>query len=90
MTNQTPIAEEITQEVFMFFIRNPHKFDATQGTLLSFLCGVARNKILNRLGGKWHCWIIFQPNHVQKNIFGNGLATEVVFQSGGIEEIFKD
>ena len=50
MTNETAIAEDITQEVFMFFIKHPEKFDASRGAnLFSFLCGVARNKIFNHL-----------------------------------------
>ena len=49
MTNETAIAEEITQEVFMFFIKYPMKFDASRASLFTFLCGVARNKILNHL-----------------------------------------
>jgi RNA polymerase sigma-70 factor, ECF subfamily len=50
MTNESSVAEEITQEVFMFFIENPDKFDPERGTtLFPFLCGVARNKILNHL-----------------------------------------
>lgn len=49
MTNQFPIAEEITQEVFIFFIENLDKYNSEKGTLFSFLCGVARNKILNHL-----------------------------------------
>jgi RNA polymerase sigma-70 factor (ECF subfamily) len=49
MTNQTPIAEEIVQEVFVFFIENPEKYRSDRGSLFSFLCGIARNKILNHL-----------------------------------------
>lgn len=50
MTNESSIAEEITQEVFMFFIEKPERFDAERGkSLFLFLCGVARNKILNHL-----------------------------------------
>lgn len=49
MTNSREIAEEITQEVFMFFVRFPNKFDDSRGNLFSFLCGVARNKIFNHL-----------------------------------------
>ena len=33
----------------MFFIKHPEKFDVSRGTLFSFLCGVARNKIFNYL-----------------------------------------
>ncbi|MEZ5345678.1 MAG: RNA polymerase sigma factor [Pyrinomonadaceae bacterium] len=49
MTNTVSIAEEITQEVFLFFIENSEKYDAERGSLFSFLCGVARNKVLNYL-----------------------------------------
>ena len=49
MTNGSGIAEDVTQEVFMFFIKYPEKFDASRGSLFSFLCGVARNKIYNYL-----------------------------------------
>ena len=42
-------AEDVTQEVFVFFIQNPQKYDIERGELLSFLCGVARNRILHRL-----------------------------------------
>ena len=43
------VAEDVTLEVFVFFIQNPHKYDVERGELLSFLCGVARNRILHRL-----------------------------------------
>lgn len=49
MINRSSIAEEITQEVFIFFIENSGKYDAGKGSLFSFLCGVARNKVLNHL-----------------------------------------
>ena len=49
MTNESAIAEDITQEVFMFFIKYPEKFDSSRGNLFSFLCGVARNKVFNHL-----------------------------------------
>ena len=49
MTNETWIAEEITQEVFMFFIKYPAKFDESRSSLFTFLCGVTRNKVLNYL-----------------------------------------
>lgn len=49
MLGETAAAEDVTQEVFMFFVENPGKFDASRGTLFSFLCGVARNKVFNHL-----------------------------------------
>lgn len=49
MIGETAAAEDITQEVFMFFVKHPRKFDASRGTLFSFLCGVARNKVFNYL-----------------------------------------
>jgi len=47
MTGEIAVSEDITQEVFMFFVKYPEKFDSSRGTLFSFLCGVARNKVFN-------------------------------------------
>ena len=49
MTNQVQIAEEIAQEVFVFFIEHPEKYKADKGTLFAFLCGITRNKVFNHL-----------------------------------------
>ncbi len=49
MTNKNAVAEDITQEVFMFFVEHPEKYDVERGSLFSFLCGVARNRVLNFL-----------------------------------------
>ncbi len=49
MTNKSFAAEDITQEVFMFFVEHPEKYDAQCGSLFSFLCGVARNRVFNFL-----------------------------------------
>lgn len=42
-------AEDITQETFMLLLENPKKFDSRRGEILSFLCGVARNKVMSFL-----------------------------------------
>lgn len=42
-------ADDVTQEVFLFFIEHSEKYIAERGELLSFLCGVARNRIYRRL-----------------------------------------
>ena len=69
MTNETAIAEDITQEVFMFFIKFPEKFDASRGgTLFSFLCGVARNKIFNQLK---KCGTRLEMNNFEAEKFEN-------------------
>ena len=49
MLLEVSIAENITQEAFMFLIENPNRFDATKGEILPFLCGIARNKIIAHL-----------------------------------------
>ncbi len=49
MTSNRAVAEEITQDVFVFFVQNAQRFDPGKGKLFTFLCGVARNKILNHL-----------------------------------------
>lgn len=66
MTGETAIAEDITQEVFMFFIKYPHKFNLSRGTLFSFLCGVARNKVFNHFK---KCGTKFEVNNFESEDF---------------------
>ena len=49
MTGDAAVAEDIAQDVFIFFIETPQKYRAERGTLLSFLCGVTRNLIMHHL-----------------------------------------
>ncbi len=47
MLNISTAAEDITQETFIFLIEHPDKYQAKRGSLKTFLCGVARNRILH-------------------------------------------
>ena len=49
MSGSSTIADEVTQEVFLFLIREPQRFDETRGTLPAYLHGVARNQVLRVL-----------------------------------------
>src|SRR5438309_11300080 len=50
MSASTDVAEEVTQEVFMFLIRGgAGQYDLKRGSLAGFLIGVARNHVLRRL-----------------------------------------
>ena len=49
MSGSNSIAEDVTQEVFLFLMREGHVFDPARGTLSAFLLGVARNHVLRRL-----------------------------------------
>lgn len=49
MSGSKPIAEDVTQEVFLFLMRDGHVFDEARGSLSAFLFGVARNHVLRRL-----------------------------------------
>jgi RNA polymerase sigma-70 factor (ECF subfamily) len=49
MLGDAATAEDITQETFIFLIENSEKFSPARGSLLAFLCGVARNRILHHL-----------------------------------------
>jgi RNA polymerase sigma-70 factor, ECF subfamily len=48
MTGNAETAEDVTQEVFMSLIRDPHRFDPAKGTLGGFLFGIARNHLRKR------------------------------------------
>ncbi|MEO8027640.1 MAG: RNA polymerase sigma factor [Bryobacteraceae bacterium] len=49
MSGSVVVAEEVTQDTFMTLIHDGHRFDASRGTLLSFLFGIARNLVLRTL-----------------------------------------
>jgi len=49
MTGSAGIAEDVTQEVFLALIENGRRFDGSRGPLLSFLYGIARNRVLRRI-----------------------------------------
>jgi RNA polymerase sigma-70 factor (ECF subfamily) len=49
MSGSKSIAEDVTQEVFLFLMREGHVFDPARGSLSAFLLGVARNHVLRRM-----------------------------------------
>lgn len=49
MSGSKTLAEDVTQEVFLLLIRGAENFDSARGSLSSFLYGVARNHLLQRL-----------------------------------------
>ena len=53
MTRDQTIAEDVTQEVFLALLENGRSFDPTRGSLLSFLYGIARNRVLQRIQKQW-------------------------------------
>lgn len=52
MCGSQPVAEDVTQEVFLFLMREGHVFDPARGSVSAFLLGVARNHVLRRLRGE--------------------------------------
>src|SRR6266404_4551950 len=40
-------AEDVTHDVFLILMQHPEKYQAERGSLLTFLCAMARNCILN-------------------------------------------
>ncbi len=41
-------AEDVTHEVFLVLIQHPEKYQPERGSMLTFLCAIARNRILNQ------------------------------------------
>lgn len=52
MSGSAALAEDVTQEVFIFLMRDGNLFDPSRGSLSSFLLGVTRNYVLRRLRGE--------------------------------------
>jgi RNA polymerase sigma-70 factor (ECF subfamily) len=57
MAGSPAAAEDITQEVFVGFLRYPNRFDPARGTLRAFLLGIARNLALKH----WRAEHRFEP-----------------------------
>jgi RNA polymerase sigma-70 factor, ECF subfamily len=49
MSGSRALSEDVTQEVFMVLMRSGNTFDAARGSLNSFLLGIARNLLRQRL-----------------------------------------
>jgi len=49
MSGSSTIAEDVTQEVFMFLLQEGSRFDPSRGTLQAYLFGVGRNLVLRRV-----------------------------------------
>lgn len=43
------LAEDVTQEAFLALLEHAARYDAARGSLLAFLCGIARHRILHHL-----------------------------------------
>ncbi len=54
MCGNTSAAEEVTQEVFLTVIREGSRFDASRGSVQSYLYGIARNQVLRMLNRDRH------------------------------------
>jgi len=48
MTGSEAVAEDIAQDVFVFLLHQPHRFDPGRGSMRGFLLGIARNTALKR------------------------------------------
>lgn len=49
MCGNASMAEEVTQEAFLAFLRHPHHFEAERSAFSTWLCGVARRQLWKRL-----------------------------------------
>lgn len=47
MLGVQPVAEDITHEAFLVLIEHPERYSSERGSLLTFLCAVARNHVMN-------------------------------------------
>jgi RNA polymerase sigma-70 factor (ECF subfamily) len=72
MSGSKSIAEDVTQEVFLFLMRDGHVFDPARGSVGAFLLGVARNHVLRRL----------RVEHLLSPL-GDDHEEDVVFQTAG-------
>jgi RNA polymerase sigma-70 factor (ECF subfamily) len=71
------LAEEATQDAFMALIREPGRYDATQGPVRAYLYGVARNLLLQRIE-KDRRYVALEVEHLERTGFLTAEDTEGV------------
>ena len=49
MSGSAAIAEDVTQEVFIVLMSDSGRYDASRGSLSTYLCGISRNHVLRRM-----------------------------------------
>ncbi len=49
MSGSAVVAEEVTQEVFLALMRDARRYDASRGTVATYLYGIARHQVLRML-----------------------------------------
>ena len=54
MLNSQPLAEEVTHEAFLVLIEHPQRYDAERGSVLTFLCAIARNQMMHHFRHSGH------------------------------------
>jgi RNA polymerase sigma-70 factor (ECF subfamily) len=79
MLNAQATAEDITHEAFLVLIQHPERYCSNRGSLLTFLCSIARNQILKhfrRLGYEVEDPFDDQSPHLMKTEYDqNPLST---------------
>jgi RNA polymerase sigma-70 factor (ECF subfamily) len=79
MSGSPSIAEDITQEVFVFLIQESSRFDPSRGTLTGYLFGIGRNLLLRRMA-KERPFVSFDSD--VSNSSGNGSSYSSAHTTG--------
>lgn len=61
MSGSSQIAEEVTQDVFLFVIQRGRDYDVSRGTLGAYLFGVARNFVRRALERSYSDTVLLSP-----------------------------
>jgi len=74
MSGSSSVAEDVTQEVFLFLMRQGELFDPGRGSLNSFLLGVTRNYVLRKLRGEQN--VISLSGEVDEEVQDDSLGSD--------------
>jgi RNA polymerase sigma-70 factor (ECF subfamily) len=87
MSGSRSVAEEVTQEVFLVLIRQPGQFDPARGTLVSFLFGIARNRVLRCLEReRWYVPMTDDPPETDSSLGQGCTPTSLEDPLGGLTQ----
>jgi RNA polymerase sigma-70 factor (ECF subfamily) len=88
MSGSPSLAEDVTQEVFMLLMRNGSRFDEVRGSLNSFLLGIARNLVRQKLSRE-QCYVSLSDNSEDAAIAQESQSAAGLFDDVARNETIK-
>lgn len=81
MSGSHALAEDVVQDVFIEFMRDAHLFDSSRGTVVGYLFGMARHRVLRRLERERR-FVSMVDSEEKEETRSSGIADRFVAEGG--------